>query len=231
MSDTVITAGFALSRCFHAAVRAAQSAEPTEWAAREHEAMDALRAAAAFLAYHAGSPVARAITRTFTEVRETDRGDGPDRAQSVLSVLSPAPGERETVAQIQTVRLTDDLTGGKADETIPFTFDGKQLEIDLSTGNATALRKALAPFVAAARSVSPTSDSDPRTGRVARRSIDSGPSGAAARQHNQTVRAWARQNGYTVSERGRIPAEVISAYQSATDSSPPQPGAAVQFSG
>ena len=229
MSDTVITAGFALSRCFRAAVRAAQSAESTEWAAREHEAMDALRAAAVFLAYHAGSPVARAITRTFTEVRETDRGDGPDRAQSVGSVSSPAPGERDTVAQIQTVRLTDDLTGGKADETIPFTFDGKQLEIDLSTGNATALRKALAPFVAAARSVSPASG--PRTGRVARRSIDSGPSGTAARQHNQTVRAWARQNGYTVSERGRIPAEVISAYQSATDSSPPQPGAAVQFSG
>nr|WP_085915411.1 MULTISPECIES: Lsr2 family protein [Pseudonocardia] len=133
------------------------------------------------------------------------------------------------MAQIQTVRLTDDLTGGKADETIPFTFDGKQLEIDLSTGNATALRKALAPFVAAARSVSPASG--PRTGRAARRSTDSGPSGTAARQHNQAVRAWARQNGYTVSERGRIPAEVISAYQSATNSCPPQPGAAVQFSG
>ena len=49
------------------------------------------------------------------------------------------------------MELTDDLTGDPADETVRFVFDGKPYAIDLSTKNADKFRKALAPFVAAAR--------------------------------------------------------------------------------
>ncbi|MBP2371650.1 histone-like nucleoid-structuring protein Lsr2 [Pseudonocardia parietis] len=242
MSETVITAGFALSRCFRAAARAAESANSTEWASREREAIDGLRVAGLFLGYHAGSPIARAITRTFTEFTGADWGDGARQRLSVSSASSPTPGERDTVAQIHTVRLVDDLTGGHADETIPFALDGKQYEIDLSGGHAGALRDALAPFIEAARSASsqPQPRARGRARAVSDRS-DSGPSSTALRQHNQAVRAWARQNGYTVSERGRIPAEVVSAYQSATATTTTQSsegqsnegksGAAVHFSG
>jgi len=40
------------------------------------------------------------------------------------------------VAQKITVALEDDLTGGPADETVPFAVDGTAYEIDLSAKNA-----------------------------------------------------------------------------------------------
>lgn len=234
MSETVITAGFALSRCFRAAARAAEYADSTEWASREREAINALRAAGTFLGYHAGSPAGRAITHTFSQFRSAT-WDHDTVQQQPVSSPSPTPDERDTVAQVHTVRLVDDLTGSHADETIPFALDGKQYEIDLSHSHAGVLRDALAPFIKAARSASTRS---PRQAR----GDNKGPSSTALRRHNQAVRAWAQQNGYTVSDRGRIPAEVVSAYQSATQcttarnseehsNTARQSGAAVQFSG
>jgi hypothetical protein len=35
---------------------------------------------------------------------------------------------------------------------------------------------------------------------------------AAARGQTQTVREWTRKNGYTISQRGRIQADVVKAY-------------------
>jgi hypothetical protein len=34
-------------------------------------------------------------------------------------------------------------------------------------------------------------------------------------EETATIRAWARENGHEVSERGRIPKAVVQAYQSA----------------
>ena len=113
------------------------------------------------------------------------------------------------MAQIREVRLVDDLDGAAADETIEFGIDGKNYEIDLSKANAEKLRDALASFVAAAR----------RSG--GRRRGGSGGSAAnnAAsrrpsidREQNQAIREWARKRGMKVSDRGRIPAEVLEAY-------------------
>ncbi|MBP2371573.1 histone-like nucleoid-structuring protein Lsr2 [Pseudonocardia parietis] len=129
------------------------------------------------------------------------------------------------MAQIQTIRFVDDLTGGQADETVPFTLDGTQFGIDLSAGNAGLLRETLAPFLSAGRRASPT------TGRSG---TDRGPhsrNSAEDRAHNQAVRAWARENGYTVSERGRIPREVLSAYDTARAWDPRFTSSTVQFSG
>jgi hypothetical protein len=110
------------------------------------------------------------------------------------------------MAQIREVRLIDDLDGEAADETIEFGIDGKNYEIDLSTANAGKLREVLASFVAAARR------SGGRRGR-------SGGAGAAParrpsidREQNQAIREWARKRGMKVSDRGRIPAEVLEAY-------------------
>ena len=111
------------------------------------------------------------------------------------------------MAQVREVRLVDDLDGYAADETIEFAIDGKRYEIDLSKGNAGKLREALASYVAAARR-------SPRTGRgAAASSSGSGGSPAAVdREQNQAIRVWARKQGMKVSERGRIPAEVLEKY-------------------
>ena len=57
------------------------------------------------------------------------------------------------MAQKVTVALEDDLTGGPADETVRFSVEGTDYEIDLSAKNAAAFRKQLAPFVEHARKV------------------------------------------------------------------------------
>jgi hypothetical protein len=106
-----------------------------------------------------------------------------------------------------TVLLEDDLDGGTADETVTFGVDGAAYEIDLSTKNATKLRQALAAFVNAGRRTGRVSRSTPRNG-VPRQSSGSDQDSAA-------IRVWARENGYEVSERGRIPAIVRAAYRSA----------------
>jgi hypothetical protein len=111
-------------------------------------------------------------------------------------------GEVE-VAQRVTVALEDDLDGGPADETLRFAFGGADYEIDLSKKNAAAFRKQLRPFVEHAR----------KAGRAQPRR----PSRtAASRQRSGDIRAWAKDHGIAVSERGRIPASVVEQYQAAT---------------
>jgi nucleoid-associated protein Lsr2 len=106
------------------------------------------------------------------------------------------------VAQKVTVALEDDLTGGPADETVRFGVNGTEYEIDLSAKNAAAFRTLLAPYVEHGR----------KAGRApARRSGRT----AASRQRSSDVRAWAKQHGLAVSERGRIPASVVEQYQAA----------------
>ena len=111
------------------------------------------------------------------------------------------------MAQIKEVRLVDDLTGDAADETIEFGLDGRSYEIDLTNDNAKKLRDVLADYVGAARR--------PSSGPPRRRG---GSSSSAARrpsvdrEQNQAIREWARKRGMKVSDRGRIPAEVLEAY-------------------
>jgi hypothetical protein len=109
------------------------------------------------------------------------------------------------MAQIREVRLIDDMDGEAADETIEFGIDGKNYEIDLSEENAGKLRDALAAYVAAARrSGGRRGRAGAGTGPARRPSID--------REQNQAIREWARKQGMKVSDRGRIPAEVLEAY-------------------
>jgi hypothetical protein len=56
-----------------------------------------------------------------------------------------------SMAKTVIVKLTDDIDGDDADETISFALDGRSYEIDLSAKNATRLREAFEPFVTKAR--------------------------------------------------------------------------------
>ena len=115
------------------------------------------------------------------------------------------------MAQKTTVTLVDDLDGSVADETVGFGIDGPVYEIDLSATHADALRDALGDYVAKAR----RRGRAPR-GRAGTRAARA-ENGAAPvdREQSKAVRDWARQHGYTVSDRGRIPHDVTEAYHRA----------------
>ncbi|HLI38260.1 MAG TPA: Lsr2 family protein [Streptosporangiaceae bacterium] len=104
------------------------------------------------------------------------------------------------MAQKVQVLLVDDLDGGEASETVTFGLDGTTYEIDLSSVNADKLRKELGNYVAHARKVS-------SPGR--RRRARTGP----GRERSAEIRSWAKQHGYHVSERGRIPGNIVSEYE------------------
>ena len=109
------------------------------------------------------------------------------------------------MAQKVQVILTDDLDGGEADESVQFAIDGVSYEIDLSEANAEALREALAPYVEAAR----------RLGGRSSRRTQAPRAQAGERTDLSDLRAWAREHGYQVSDRGRVSSEVRAAYEAA----------------
>jgi hypothetical protein len=111
------------------------------------------------------------------------------------------------VARREIVVLEDDLDGGKADETVKFALDGVQYEIDLSDKNASKLRGAFADYIASGRRVG-------RGGVVVggRAAARARGSAAADREQNKAIRAWAKRKGRNISDRGRIPQEIVDEY-------------------
>ncbi|MDQ1124951.1 histone-like nucleoid-structuring protein Lsr2 [Microbacterium trichothecenolyticum] len=114
-----------------------------------------------------------------------------------------------SMATRHVAQLIDDLDGTPLEEgegkQITFSIEGRVYEIDLSDKNADTFFQALAPFVNAAR---PTgSAATPRAGSRATR--------AKSDVNLAAVRKWARENGHTVSDRGRVPATIVEAYKAA----------------
>ena len=116
----------------------------------------------------------------------------------------------------QKVMLIDDLDGSEGAETITYTVDGVQYEIDLSEKNAKRFRSALEEFIKASRRVEappPAPVSITRTGT--RRRSSSGTDGGSGRSDLAEIRKWAQENGHQVAERGRVKKEIIDAYDEA----------------
>ena len=110
-------------------------------------------------------------------------------------------------------QLVDDLDGTILEvgsgETVTFSLDGSAYEIDLTADNATAPREPLAPYVDAARSIGTSRGSSSSSGNGGRKRRRAG------QQDYSAIREWAKDNGFQVSERGRVPASVIEAYDAA----------------
>lgn len=118
------------------------------------------------------------------------------------------------MATITTTTLVDDLDGSEAADTVAFALDGVAYEIDLNEENAEKLRDALAGYVAGARRV----DGGRRIGRAkAAKAVKPARGSRTAPDREQTaaIREWARANGYEVSERGRLSASVLAAFEAA----------------
>jgi Lsr2 len=102
-------------------------------------------------------------------------------------------------------KLIDDLDGGEATETVTFALDGVSYTIDLSEKNATKLREVLAPYQGAGAKIGRSAGTwRPGLGpKVSRNN----------RTDNAAIRSWASENGYELADRGRIPANVVEAYE------------------
>ena len=111
------------------------------------------------------------------------------------------------MARKTVVTQIDDLDGTVADEAVIFAVDGASYEIDLSSDNAQALREGLASWIGHARKSG---------GRGAARP-SAAPKRSASRSSSNAseLRAWARENGFQVSERGRISEQIRQAYAAA----------------
>jgi hypothetical protein len=100
------------------------------------------------------------------------------------------------------IALEDDLDGGPAEKTLRFGIGGSEYEIDLSATNASGFSQQLAPFIDHARKAGPG-----QRGRSA--------SPSSARERGSEIRAWAKEQGIAVSDRGRIPSSVADQYDAA----------------
>lgn len=105
------------------------------------------------------------------------------------------------MAQKISIHLIDDIDGTDAAETVNFALDGQTYVIDLSEKNASALRNALAPYVAHAQRENRSRGSRGRGSRNGSTASD--------------IRAWARAAGYEVPDRGRVSSEIKAAYEAA----------------
>ena len=100
------------------------------------------------------------------------------------------------------VEVVDDFDGTPADQTVRFAFNGASYEIDLNREHFEEFAAAIQPYIKAGRKV----------GSTRRRGNAGNPT---QRLETAKIRAWAKENGHNVSERGRIPAEVVEEYRKA----------------
>ena len=110
------------------------------------------------------------------------------------------------MATVTRTYLVDDLDGTEDGvQTVRFSLDRHDYEIDLGTENADRLRSKLERFVQSGHELR-------QSKRVVRQQVISG---AVSTEQTQAIRRWARENGFQVSERGRIPATVREAFEAA----------------
>lgn len=107
------------------------------------------------------------------------------------------------MARIVRVVHTDDIDGTEGANPVEFSIGGDAYTIDLNAENEAAFRALLEPYIA-------------KADKVGRRRSTSGGAGRSAKRSNATaVREWARANGYKVSDRGRVAADIVAAYEAA----------------
>ncbi|GAC56290.1 LSR2-like protein [Gordonia hirsuta DSM 44140 = NBRC 16056] len=105
------------------------------------------------------------------------------------------------MAKVTKIQIVDDIDGAELDdyETVRWSLDGKNYEFDTSPAHAAEFRELLDRYQKVSRTIS---------SRPVRRA-------AAKAGDTRAIRAWATENGFAVSDRGRIPADVVAAYEAA----------------
>ena len=123
------------------------------------------------------------------------------------------------MARITQVVVTCDLEDGEvsASDSLSFTYNGKTYTLDLCKDHYEEVKGVLEGYANAGHSAGRAPRS--RRGRSAapagRSSRSSRASSSPRGESRAEIREWARAQGYAVGDRGRIPAEVRSAYEAA----------------
>lgn len=94
-------------------------------------------------------------------------------------------------------RLIDDLDGSEASHTIHFSLDHKSYVVDMNEDNARRVREQFQTLIEAGRPV--------KNGKTK-------ASKSTRNTESPKIRKWAREQGYDVPQRGRIPEELVQAY-------------------
>lgn len=106
------------------------------------------------------------------------------------------------MAKKVTTMLVDDFDKSTPAETVEFSLEGVDYEIDLSDANADQLRSDLQRYIEAGR-------------KVGRRGVRIGRRSKQRHEHLQNAREWLRANGHAIGVRGRVPQEMLRLYESA----------------
>ena len=119
----------------------------------------------------------------------------------------------------QTIELLiDDLDGSRLGEgegdTVTFALQGAEYSIDLSSQHIDELNEALAKYVAAAQKISGRRTSASTATSRSNKGSAKSDSANSEKVDLAAVRAWARENGHEVSDRGRVSQKVLDAYNS-----------------
>jgi hypothetical protein len=104
------------------------------------------------------------------------------------------------------VKLVDDIDGGEAGETLTFSLDDTNYEIDVSSKHADDLRANLWPFISKARKIGRGGVATPR--RAADTTL-----ARSDRAQNKAIRDWAKRKNIELSDRGRIPRSIVEQYE------------------
>jgi hypothetical protein len=113
------------------------------------------------------------------------------------------------MAKHQVIIVSDDLDNGaeiaEGDaRTFRFTFEGAEYTLDTSADNYEAAKdRSLRELMEIAISV----------GGRSRRPGSSPARNKAGKNDTAQIRAWARENGYAVSEKGRVPETIVADYR------------------
>jgi hypothetical protein len=116
----------------------------------------------------------------------------------------PLPDDRH-MAKTTITQITDDFDGSKDAKTYSFAWQGTEYSIDLSNKNFKALDKLLSPYIEAGEKVTRRASSSRR----------SSPTASSSRKDFPSIREWAKNQGLEVSDRGRIPREIVEQYEAA----------------
>lgn len=120
--------------------------------------------------------------------------------------------------------MVDDLTGERGEDVASrqFAIDGVTYEIDLSNENHAKMTSELADYIRVARKTTSAARAPKASSRTPAKTD---------REQTAAIRAWARSHGYPISDRGRIPVDVMGAYNTGGDDGVRQlqslPGASV----
>lgn len=118
-------------------------------------------------------------------------------------------------SEIINILYVDDFTGEDSGdvETVTFSLNEVAFEVDLNKDNRTALSDVLARYIEVARKVSPHKAASRKAVKAKGPSTKASAKQVGRAQKNAEVREWAKDNGFSLGNRGRIPERVYTAHE------------------